>query len=329
MPHCFQLIGTYSGLLRDVRTQRAYVRKVLEQDIALARQHNDGSLDEEDFSKIRKYYGFGVPAIVGEGFCTLRGIPMTAQERQTSTCQGALTGLYDDFFDKSHIAAGDIRNMMDDPLQYHAETSLEKLFVHFLSRVHSGLPDRGAFTSAFDRVYNAQQETILQLDPGLIREKILEITATKGGVSLLFYRSAFAHPLRQGEENALYLAGGLMQLGNDIFDVYKDHAQGIRTLVTSCRNIIEVRDEFNMQLKNTFAAMRRMDYPARNIKNHMHKFLLGMSRCWVCLDQLEKLEEKSGGRFSPGEYSRSELVCDMEKAGNILRSLRYYLSYPL
>ena len=48
------------------------------------------------------------------------------------------------------------------------------------------------------------------------------------------------------------------------------------------------------------------------------------SRCYVCLDQLEKNQKRTGGVFDVKAYSRKELICDMDTVGNKLRSLRYH-----
>ena len=329
LPNLIYFLPTYIDLQNDVSRQKVFIKNVLEADIVAARTENDGSLDDEDFTKIRKYYGFGVPAIVGEGFCALRGQTMTATERLTSTYQGALTGLYDDFFDKTLKSAEDIRAMMDDPANFHPASSLEKLFIHFLRKVHAGIPDKAFFSAAFDKVYQAQLDTGRQLSPSISWDEIREITFRKGGVSLLFYRSAFTHVLQSGEEKALYEAGGLMQLGNDIFDVYKDEKQGIRTFLTACEHIGQVREEFNTQLRKTLSSILEINYPQAQQKRYLQKLLLGISRCWVCLDKLEKLEVKSGGYFRPAGYSREEMICDMEIPANMLRSIKYYLSYHL
>lgn len=300
---------------------------MIEADIREAMANNDGTLDEEDFQKIRGYYGFGVPAIVGEGFCTLRGKPMSTNERITSTYQGALTGLYDDFFDKTGLPEKDILKMMDDPSSCPANTSLEKLFVYFLDKVHQHLPDRGFFSIAFKEVFKAQVESKKQTEDNISFEKIKEITFCKGGHSLLFYRSAFEHPLRRNEKEALYNAGSLMQLGNDIFDTWKDAPQGIHTLTTVCEQIDEVRQVFKKQLTRTIELMTKCGYDEKNKRNYINKLVLGISRCFVALDQLERLERKSGGKFCPELYTRKEMVCDMEKPLNMLKSMWYWIGY--
>ncbi|MEN8225120.1 MAG: hypothetical protein ABFS05_07135 [Bacteroidota bacterium] len=323
----FSLIPAYYALHKDVKRQKRFVKTVLEPDIENAIKGNDGTLDDADFQKVRGYYGFGVPAIVGESICTLRGKVMDTIERTANTYQGALTGLYDDFFDKTHLDKADIKKMMLNPASYAARTSLEKLFIHFLGMVHKNLSDQAYFTDMFNKVFQAQIDSGDQAEKGISRDAIKDITFRKGGYSLLFYRSVFHHKLHKGEEEALFNAGGLMQLGNDIFDVWEDEQQQIKTLLTSCKNINEVRQIFLGQLQKTAKLFQQSGFPHKNINTFLHKFVLGISRCLVCLDQLESLEHKTGGKFMPSAYTREELICDMEKPGNMLSSVRYYLAY--
>jgi len=323
------LPSAYHSLFRDVKRQKRFLKAVIEPEIKNAIENNDGSLDEEDFRKIRSYYGFGVPAIVGEGFCTLRGKPMNDRERLANTYQGALTGLYDDFFDKTNLEPDDIRKIMDRPEGFKASSSLEKLFIRFLDKVHENLYDKAFFIRSFDQVFNAQLESNKQVSGSLSMELLKEITFRKGGNSLLFYRSVFEHELRNGEEAALFNAGALMQLGNDIFDVYKDENQNIQTLVTSCEQIDQLREIFSEQLKKTISLIKKTGFDKHDIRAYMQKLILGISRCYVCMGQLERLQKKTSGRFIPSEYSRKELICDMEKPGNILRSVRYFTGYAL
>jgi hypothetical protein len=295
----------------------------------MARKTNDGSLDEEDFRKITEYYGFGVPAIVGEGFCTLRGKKMSKRERLANSYQGALTGLYDDFFDKTGISKDCILAMMKDPAAYQAHTSLEKLFVHFLSKVHDNLPEPNNFGAAFMKVYEAQMASEKQAGDELNFDQIQQATFDKGGYSLLFYRSVFEGLPADNEASAIFKAGALMQMGNDIFDVWKDAPEQIRTMATTCGRIDNIRKTFSQQLKETIHAFRQTGFHKKNVKTYTQKLLLGISRCFVCMDQLEMLQPTTNGIFAPVVYTRDEMLCDMEKTGNLLRAIKYYLNYPL
>ena len=43
----------------------------------------------------------------------------------------------------------------------------------------------------------------------------------------------------------------------------------------------------------------------------------------VCLDCLEKNEKRSNGLFSVNDYTRKQLICDMEKFKNQVHMIRY------
>ena len=115
LENLINLPKTYISLLNDEKRQRLYIRNQLFPEIEEAKKTNDGSLDDNDFKKIEQYYGFGVPAILGESFCTLRGSMMTPKERKASTYQGAMTGLFDDFFDKRKISNNIIKQLVENP----------------------------------------------------------------------------------------------------------------------------------------------------------------------------------------------------------------------
>src|SRR5688572_18107933 len=91
------------SVVKQLRKQRKFLSRYIIPVLSKARDQNDGTLTESDFKKITHYYGWAVPAILGEAFCVLNAIPMTEQERWSSTCQGAMTGLFDDFFDKDYM----------------------------------------------------------------------------------------------------------------------------------------------------------------------------------------------------------------------------------
>jgi hypothetical protein len=133
------------------------------------------------------------------------------------------------------------------------------------------------------------------------------------------------HPMRVNEEDALYRMGGLMQFGNDIFDVHKDAPQGIRTLVTVSSRVSEVRERFCKMESHAFKSMYDTGYEQTQIRRFLRMVSLSLgARCQVCLDQYETLEKKNGGIFEPALHSRNELVCDLDKARNKWRSVQYF-----
>lgn len=313
-------------VVSDIRKQKDFLRKHVAPLLEEAKQTSDGGLDENDIKKITGYYGLAVPAILGEAFCALRGREMTEKERLCSTCQGGMTGLGDDFFDKQRLSEEELKDFIERPEHFYGNTASEKLFLHFYKTALANVPDRAKVQQQIMRVFYAQLLSKQQSKQQLSYEVLKDISIRKGAESLLYYRTAFEHSMKKGEEKMLYALGGLMQLSNDIFDVYKDHKNGINTLVTTASKIKSLRFLYSSLLRVGIEAAYRSGYPKRNVKHFLGIISIGIfSRCYVCLDQLEANEKRSGNVFDPKQYQRKDLVCDMDTAKNKWRSLRYHL----
>jgi hypothetical protein len=321
-----QTIQTPLTVITNVSRQKNFIKKNINPQLTAAQKIADGSLDENDIKKITGYYGLAVPAILGEAFCVLRGDPMTEKERLASTCQGAMTGLGDDFFDKQRLSEQGVKDFIEKPGMFTGNTASEKLFLDFYKTALASAPRPVQMQEQLFKVFHAQLLSKQQDVRGLSFEVMKDITIRIGAESLLYYRTAFDHPFKKGEEKMLYSLGGLMQLSNDIFDVYKDHKDGVCTLVTTATKIADLRFHYSALLQIGTAAAYRSGYAKKNIRKFLGLLSIGIfSRCYVCLDQLERNEKRTGGVFDLKVYSRKELICDMDSFTNKMRSLNYHL----
>ncbi len=315
-------------LIRNLRVnlkkQKEFINKTLAIDIREIKKDNDSTLTEKDLKKIFTYYGSAVPAVLGEGYCLLRGKKMTDTERYKLTYMGALTGLFDDFFDEKNTEESHIKELVNNPGEKIARNSHEKLFIRFYEKVldvNNSLLVKGYL----NRVFNAQVLSKKQKDPGIREEEIRHITMEKGGTSLLFYRCAFPEQVTENEHRMLYHLGGLGQLENDIFDVYKDYREKVRTLATTTTGISRLRSVYLSLMHDIFNMLDQTAYPRANRKKFLRFISLVSSRGLVCLDHLQKQETLSNGFFDISSYSRENLICDMEKLSNQQKLLIYYL----
>lgn len=321
-----QTVQTPFVTLSNIYHQKKFIRKHISPMLTAAEKSADGSLDERDIEKITGYYGLAVPAVLGEAFCALRGERMTTKERMASTNQGAMTGLGDDFFDRQRLSDQGVKDFIENPEQFTGNTASEKLFLNFYKQALINAPDAGKVKEQILRVFQAQLLSKQQDGDSATYEMLKDITMRKGGESLLYYRTAFEHPMQKGEEKMLYCLGGLMQLSNDIFDIYKDRQSGVSTLATTTKHIAELRTYYAALLKLGTLAAYRSGYPKNNVSRFLNLLNLGIfSRCFVCLDQLAKNEKKTNAVFMLRSYSRKQLVCDMDKFGNQLKSVGYLL----
>ena len=147
----------------------------------------------------------------------------------------------------------------------------------------------------------------------------------KGGTSFNFYRLCLEDLPSREEEELIFHLGGLMQLGNDIFDVWEDFGEGTQTMVTHSINIPELRETFKKDLDLTYKHAFRTPYPKKQILRFLKITTLAIARVFVCLDQFEALQRKSDYYFKIEDYRREQLICDMQKPANQLKAINYYL----
>ena len=175
-------------VISNINRQKKFIQKNMVPLLDEARKLKDGSMDENDCKKITGYYGLAVPAILGEAFCALRGKSMTDKERLASTCQGAMTGLGDDFFDKQRLSEQGVKDFIEKPEMFNGNTASEKLFLNFYTTALANAPQSTQMQEQIYRVFHAQLLSKQQDKPGLSYEVIKDITIRKGAESLLYYR---------------------------------------------------------------------------------------------------------------------------------------------
>lgn len=308
---------------RNLQVQKTFMKHTIIPEAEKAIMNADASLSDADFNKIKRYYSLAVPAILGEGFCLLRNKRLTERERKALTYLGGLTGLFDDFFDKKEISDSHIQKLIINHNEKDAEDAHERLFVRFYNTALENIDHPDLFMKYVNKVFELQVLSRRQKLSDITEQEIANITYAKGGYSLLFYRGALENVPSQTEEKALYTLGSLLQLENDLFDVYKDWRDDIKTLVTTETDIRNLRVRYFSQMESMTGLIRQMPLPEKKINIFLRFISLVVFRGIVCLDQLESKQKSTNNIFSLSQYKRKDLICDMEKENNILRVLHY------
>lgn len=320
------LPGVFFFLLKNFVKQKSFLKKEIERDLIPFEDNTDGSLQASDFKKITSFYALGVPAILGESLSFLRQKPLSIQERFCLTYLGGISGLLDDLFDDPDKKADHLKHFILEPERLVPSNSHEELLLKFYLKglSFSEKPDR--LKRQAQQVFITQQNSLRQQNKNLTEAEMDAITYSKGGSSFIFYRLCLTNPLEKPEEEFLYKLGNVMQLGSDIFDVWEDYTAGVETAATKTTNIKTLRLQFKNELDSTYNLAKKNSYSPLKINQFIFITEFALARVFVCLDQFEKLQKKSGGVFKIANYSRKELICDMEKPVNQINSLKYYLS---
>ncbi len=312
-------------LWRSIRKQQSFIKEELEPRInAFIQSPTDGTLSDSDFKKMYGYYALGVPAILGHMFCLLQGRKMQFNERLTSTMQGALTGLFDDFFDNHALSPDYIYQLVLNQGRQIKKDN-EKLFRWLLSEAQNLTFYPEEMLKCLLKVHSAQVDSLEQRG-SITEDRLKQISIDKGGLSVIYYRWAFQHKLESAESSMLYSLGGIMQLGNDVFDVYKDIREGVHTLITDTKDIVAIKDHMNQAIRELDQKIEQLNVLQKNKQRFRWHVKFFWSRVRVCLDQLYAIQVRNENVFDAYNASRKELVCDMEKWTNLKRMILYTLS---
>lgn len=287
-------------------------------------ESNEG-INSKDLKKITSYYALGVPAILGESLAILRGEPLHQTERYCLTYLGGISGLLDDLFDDPLKNADHLEEFILQPEKLIPLNAHEELLLMMYSEGLSFSSQPQKLKNQALIVYKAQQQSLQQKANTASKDMIANLTLSKGGTSFVFYRLCMNHPFSVEEEELLSKLGGLMQLGNDIFDVWEDHREGTITAATQCNNIPELRKTFQDDLRKIYELAYSTTYTRKHIRRFLQIITLALSRVFVCLDQFEVLQLSTGNIFSVENHERKQLICDMQNPNNQLKAVKYYL----
>ncbi len=235
-----------------------------------------------------------------------------------------MTPLYDDLMDEGGFTHEEILTG-----QGKGNPSL-KTVRSILDELTHTCPDKSLFLRILQQSGTAQDHSLLQLQPApLSTEKLVEITSEKGAAFTLIYRAILHHPLSGEEEEAITTLGLLLQLTNDLFDVYKDLKNGQQTLLTREDGLAQVRALWCQQLDLFRWQWQTLPFPEGGISGSLYQIAILLGRGQVALDQLNRLATVAGGQFRPRDHSRHALICDMENLPNLWASLSWARNWCL
>lgn len=275
-----------------------------------------------------KHYFYGV-SYLSAIFGALRGRLRTRRERERFTHLAALAYFFDDLVDA--YRHGDIEgaHWLDNPEQYGKMADERGLALHFLQSVYALQTPKQklVFQEYMHRVFNVEIRgrqwgnaecgmRNAELGSVELKGEIMRITAEKGGCSVLLFRSLLDNPISAPEAAALYQFGALIQLCDDIFDLWFDVQAGTVTAASTCAtagNIQELNELFAMQVNACKTAIQKLPRP--HLAWAMIFFLVAITR--VCLQHYADLERQFG---KIPLADRKLLVVDMERWINRLRA---------
>ena len=255
-------------------------------------------------------------SVTTQWFSILHNISLTQSEREAGWYLAIATPIADYLVDKEALSLSQIQGLLDNSYSHPYSKLAQTLY----QRARSVNPHPGKFDEYLTKTLEAQAASLQQNKTQVSEQTLKTITWNKGGYALLLYRTALKKELSLTEHQAIWQLGGLMQMHNDIFDLYRDLQENITTLASATEEVSVLAALFAREIEHSMKLFREVQAkPASRLKFFL-LLHLAVGTGFICLDQYRQLEKKYG-RFDPGKMSRAELVCDMEDISKISKTV--------
>ena len=141
-----------------------------------------------------------------------------------------------------------------------------KLFFDILNQIDTHLKllsrvyNKEAYQRVLNNIHQAQIDSLEQLKNDISLERILSITERKGGYSLLMCRHYIEMATNENIDNCWYQLGGMIQMTNDLFDIYKDTMAGIYTFANTQNEFEKIKDQYVSQVHKYNQSIEQLEY---------------------------------------------------------------------
>lgn len=320
--------NAYKNIYREIKIQRKYSKDFLVPYIEELETKFDGSFTAEQKQKIFNYYGLFITAFLCSSYKRLEGKTLSVDERKRATLFGILTPAGDDLFDTATYDISNISTITFKPETYVATSFMEKVAKEIQSYLLQHVPYKNEYIQASADVLHIQAETIKQTDAAITEKELERVTFTKGAVSVIIYHQCLDNIADEPMKDALFCVGSLFQLGNDIFDLYKDVRDDIYTLVNTCDDFNLFKEKFIARVRLQNQKIMQLSYNEKAKKEFCIVMNTINARSMVALHQFIQLQDKTKQKINWWGLQRKDMIVDMEKPLNFLKWVYYIWKLP-
>lgn len=324
----FSYISIARRVYKEIQIQKQFNKDFLIPYLNELETKYSGKFQQEQRQKILNYYGLFITSFLCSSYKKLYGQTLSYDERKRATLFGILTPVGDDLFDIDKLKIEDIRKITFDPENYNATTFSSKVSKEIQTYLLQHVPHKEEYLQASKNVLDIQVETIKQTNPSIAKEEIERITYTKGAVSVIIYHQSLDEPASVEMLDVLFYVGSLFQLGNDIFDLYKDVRDNIYTLINTCDHYLAFKEKFLQRVKEQNRKIMALPYAEKNKKEFCIVMNTINARSIVALDQFIHLQKKMHSKINWWKLQRKDMIVDMEKPSNFLKWFYYIMKLP-
>lgn len=316
LPFYLKLYSDYRRILKYTNNLLSSVQKKF--------KNWDSLIDLQNQRRMRSY--ILIQTLWTAGFCLLRGDRIKNNEIKAIVNISALAPLYDDFFDKIQVSSQKIIAIVNTPFEYKSDSEIELICLEFSKRIHKHVSDISCVLEYAEAVFDAQNESRKLVSDSLLeRDLVKKIAFNKGGATVICMCNMLNKKLSIQEEKLMYQLGGVAQYLDDIFDLREDYLEGRQTLANPIHNAAFLKKSFLKEVEKFKEQLKSSTYSKSNQLAFLIPVSYMLGATLLCTRRYELLEYKTNGEFKIEEYSRDELVLDMDKWLNKLKAFKFSL----
>lgn len=303
--------------------QLAFIRSFLKPVVEKHCRRLNYQLSPSEKKKVLFYYPMYTVLACAQMYLTIKGRKLTKDERKRLTLVGAMATLCDDLIDENNFTREQVFNLFSNNFKEEQLNTKAKLLIVLNKELQTFYTLSPEYLSQLKMALQRQTVSVKQSDPNISLQEIVDICREKNGHTSLMFATLLDEKWSNKELQFIYQSAIVGQLSNDSFDIYFDAQEGINTYFNSTPSIRNVRQYFideclrlhekvfacDVPLKNKFRTIQRMSI--------LHAFTL------TALDHLQETENKYSPPVDWKSVPRREMVTDMAKNRNRLKTVRY------
>ena len=310
-------LKTFSGLKQSEKWAEDYLHTI---EVKF-----DGKFDKKTLEKIIKRYSIQ-QHFINDSFSSLYGRNNIEKEKKRNLLYFIMVSVYDDFFDDKTLTIEQIDSIFYHPETFTPHTFFEKVFIYTHTYLLKDVADKTQYLKDFEGLHIAQKDSLEQFNPNVTDEALLSITTRKGGYCLLMCRHYLDTPYLPQANATWYALGGVIQLTNDLYDIYKDMQEGIITLAVRAKHYEAIYALYHSHAVALNETIRQL--PVSHTRKMDLSIILNVIAAfgYVALDNLKRLQSTQANNSILPAFDtlpRKELIIDMEKNSNRFKLLKF------
>lgn len=246
-------------------------------------------LPEEEARRLRyrvKNYTTVLAPFFGSLLFRLHGLKPNKEQRRLLAMAGAATAFFDMIYDEKWAQE---KIIVFPPLP--TSDPIGKLICELYDRIMEKAPKPGVLLEWINKMSKIEQESCGQKDV-LSQAEIEEITFRKGGAGLMVFRLLVPAEITPAEEQALMKAGALIQLMDDMADVWQDIQEKITTPASFYPTPASLADHIEAKFSEIAKALLNAGFSASVVRDFCFTlyaaFLMGKIHAYQLTDYMAR-----------------------------------------